>query len=116
LVLPYAIVETTSAVGAYYGSGLVSPWIAAVLGLVLLIILAAGRQGRTDPSIAAGAGVAVGAVIVAVSLLWAVTVPNDLVLGLTESTLIEQHRWLVVAVALPIPLGSVWFARGLEIL
>jgi hypothetical protein len=115
LVLPYGIVETTSAVGAYYASGVVSPWIAAVLALLLFIILAAGRQGRTDPGIAAGAGVAVGVVIVAVSLLWAVTVPNDLVLGLTESALIEQHRLLVVAVGIPIPLGSVWFARSLGV-
>lgn len=116
LAVPYAVVETTSAIGAYYGSGVVAPSIAALLALISVIVLAAGRQGRTDPGIAAGSGLAIGVVIVAVSLLWAITVPNDLVLGLTESTLIEHHRWLVVAVAVPIPLGAAWFAHGLEIL
>jgi len=38
------------------------------------------------------------------------------VLGLTESTLIEQHRWALVATAVPIPLGAVWFALGLDLL
>jgi hypothetical protein len=115
LAVPYLIVETTSAVGAYYNAGALSPAVPAVFALVAIIVFAAGREGRTDPSIAAGAGLVLGLFIVGLSLLWATTVPESLVLGLTESTLIEQHRWAVVAVALPIPLGATWFAAGLDL-
>jgi len=116
LLVPYLIVETTSAVGAYYGSGALSPAIAAVFALLAIIVLGAGREGRTDPSIAAGAGLVLGVFIVGLTLLWAATVPASLVLGLTESTLIEQHRWALVAVAVPIPVGAAWFAAGLDLL
>ncbi|WP_324662896.1 DUF7548 family protein [Haloarcula sediminis] len=115
LVVPYLIVETTSAVGAYYGAGALSPAIAAVFALLSIILLAAGREGRTDPSLAAGAALVLGVFVVGVSLLWAATVPTSLVLGLTESTLIEQHRWAVVVAGAPIPLGAVWFAAALDL-
>ncbi len=116
LLVPYLIVETTSAVGSYYGSGALSPAIAALFALLAIIVLGAGREGRTDPSIAAGAGLVLGVFIVGLTLLWAATVPTSLVLGLTESTLIEQHRWALVAAAVPIPAGAVWFAAGLDLL
>jgi len=116
LTVPYLVVETGSAVGAYYGSGALSPVVPAVFALVAIIVSAAGREGRTDPSIAAGASLVLGLFVVGLSLLWAATVPVDLVLGLTESTLIEHHRWLVVAAGVPIPLGAVWFAAGLDLL
>jgi len=115
LVVPYLIVETTTAVGAYYGAGALSPAVAAVFALLAIIVLAAGREGRTDPSLAAGAALVLGVFIVGLSLVWATTVPVSLVLGLTESTLIEQHRWAVVAAAVPIPLGAAWFAVGLDL-
>lgn len=113
LGVPYLLVETTSAVGAYYGSGGVSPVIPGVLALVAIIVLAAGREGRTDPSIAAGATLVLGLFIVGLSLVWAATVPVSLVLGLSESTLIEHHRWAVVVASVPVPVGSAWFARAL---
>jgi len=116
LLAPYLIVETTSAVGAYYNAGALSPAIAAVFALLTIIVLAAGREGRTDPSVAAGAGLVLGVVILGLSLVWATPVPVSLVLGLTESTLIESHRWAVVAAAVPIPLGAGWFASGLDLL
>ena len=116
LLVPYLLVETTSAVGAYYGAGALSPAVAAVFALLAIIVLAAGREGRTDPSLAAGAALVLGIFIVGLTLLWATTVPTSLVLGLTESTLIEQHRWALVATAVPIPLGAVWFALGLDLL
>ncbi|WP_254271615.1 DUF7548 family protein [Haloarcula marina] len=113
LGVPYLIVETTSAVGAYYASGALSPVFAAILALVTIIVLAAGREGRTDPSIAAGAGLVLGLFIVGLSLLWAATVPVSLVLGLSESTLIEHHRWVLVLAGVPVPVGAAWFARAL---
>ena len=116
LAVPYLIVEPTSAVGAYYGSGALTPAVPAVFALVGVIVFAAGREGRTDPGLAAGAGLVIGLFIVGLSSLWAATLPVSLVLGLTESTLIEHHRWVVVAAGVPIPLGAVWFATGLDLL
>ena len=115
LAVPYLIVETTSAVGAYYGSGALTPAVPAVFALVGVILFAAGREGRTDPGVAAGAGLVLGLFVLGLSVLWAATVPVSLVLGLTESTLIEHHRWAVVAVAVPIPLGAAWFAWALDV-
>jgi hypothetical protein len=115
LAVPYLIVETTSAVGAYYGSGALTPVVPGVFALVGVILFAAGREGRTDPGVAAGAGLVLGLFVLGLSVLWAATVPVSLVLGLTESTLIEHHRWVVVAVAIPIPLGAAWFAWALDV-
>jgi len=115
LAVPYFIVETTSAVGAYYASGVLSPVVPAIFALIAIIVLAAGREGRTDPSVAAGVGLVLGLFILGLTVLWAATVPVSLVLGLTESTLIEHHRWLAAAVAAPIPLGAAWFARALNL-
>jgi len=113
LAVPYFLVETTSAVGAYYGQGALSPAVPAVFALVGIIVLAAGREGRTDPSLAAGAGLVLGLFILGLSLVWATTVPVSLVLGLTEAAIIEYHRWSVVTVAALIPLGAAWFAKAL---
>jgi hypothetical protein len=116
LAVPYGLVETASAVGAYYGSGALSPLLPGVFALVCIIVLAAGREGRSDPSVAAGAGIGMGVFVVALSVLWAVTVPESLVLGLTESTLMEYHRWGVVLASVLIPFGGTWFARALDLL
>ena len=73
------------------------------------------RHGGTGRVALLGAALVLGVFIVGLTLLWATTVPTSLVLGLTESTLIEHHRWVVVAVAVPIPLGAAWFARALKL-
>ena len=104
LVAPYLIVETTSAVGVYYAAGALSPTITAVFALLAIIVLAAGSA------------LVLGVFIIGLSLLWATTVPTGLVLGLTESTLIEHHRWVLIAAAVPVPLGAAWFAVGLDLL
>lgn len=116
LAVPYALVETTSAVGTYYNAGILSPLLLGTFALVTGIVLAAGREGRSDPSIAAGASLGIGVFIVGLSAIWALTVPESLVLGLTESTTMEHHRWLVVVAGVPIPLGAAWFARALDLL
>ena len=52
LAVPYLLVETTSAVGAYYDSGALSPVIPGVFALVAIIVFAA--------SIGSGTGEAIG--------------------------------------------------------
>lgn len=114
IAVPYGLVET--AVGTYYGTGAINPLVAALFALLSVIVLAAGREARTDPGLAAGVGLTFGAFIVVVALAWALTVPEDVVLGMSENTLIEYHRWALVAVGLPVPVASVWWARTLDLL
>jgi len=116
LAAPYAIIETAGAASTYYDAGALSPLIPGALTLVTVIVLAAGREGRSDPSVAAGASLVAGLFVVGLSLAWALTVPEEVVLTLTESTLIEYHRWVLVVAAAPIPLGAAWFAKALNLL
>jgi len=116
LAAPYAVIETASAVSTYYDAGALSPLIPGALALITVIVLAAGREGRSDPSVAAGASIVAGLFVVGLSLAWALTVPEEVVLTLTQSALIEYHRWALVVAAAPIPMGAAWFAKALNLL
>jgi hypothetical protein len=107
LLYPYVAVD--GAVGAYYSFGALNPLVAGVLGLVGVIIFAAGREGRTDPSLAAGAGLVLGVFMLVVTLAWAVTAPLDAV------RITPVHRWTVAVPALLVVVGSLWYARVLRI-
>jgi hypothetical protein len=108
LLYPYLVGE--GGVGAYYGSGIVNPLVAGLLALVTVIALAAGREGRTDPGFAAGAGLVFGLFVVAILLAWGATVRVDAV------AVSQWHRWVAAGVGLLIPVGSLWFAWTLELL
>jgi len=108
LAYPYAVGGV--GVSAYYASGPVNPLVAGLLAVVAIIVFAAGRQGRTDPGFAAGAGLVFGLAIVLVLLAWGTTARVDAV----EIT--QWHRWITVAVAGLVPVGGVWFARSLHLL
>ena len=107
LVYPYLAAD--GAVGAYYASGVVSPLVAGMLALVTIIVLAAGRENRTDPELAAGAGLVFGLFMVLVSLAWGVTARVDVLI------ISQYHRWSPAIAALAVPLGSLWYARALRI-
>jgi len=105
--LGYPYLASDGGVGAYYGSGIVNPLIAGLLALVTVIILAAGREGRTDPGFAAGSGLIFGVFIVLILLGWGLTARVDAVL------LSGSHRWVATAAGLVVPVASLWFARSL---
>lgn len=107
LLYPYLAAE--GAVGLYYGSGAVSPLVAGMLALVTIIVLAAGREDRTDPEIAAGAGLVFGLFMVGLTLAWGLTTRVDVLI------ITEYHRWVVPAVAVVVPLASLWYARALRL-
>jgi hypothetical protein len=107
LLYPYLAAD--GAVGLYYGAGVVSPLVAGMLALVTIIVLAAGREDRTDPEVAAGAGLVFGLFIVGLSLAWGLTTRVDVL------TISELHRWSLPAVALLVPIASVWYARALRL-
>jgi hypothetical protein len=107
LLYPYLAVD--GAVGAYYSFGAVNPLVAGVLALVGIIVLAAGREGRTDPSLAAGAALVIGVFMFALTLTWAMTAPLDAV------RITPVHRWTVAGPTALVVAGSLWYARVLRI-
>lgn len=107
--LLYPYVAADGAVSLYYGTGAVTPLVAGLLALVSIIVLAAGREDRTDPALAAGAGLVFGSFIVALLLAWAMTTRVDVL------TISQYHRWVLPVVGLLVPIGSLWYARALRI-
>ncbi|WP_254543590.1 DUF7548 family protein [Halomarina pelagica] len=116
LALPYLLVDSARAVGAYYAEGVLDPQFAGLFALVCVIVFAAGRQDRSDPALAAGAALVFGLFILLFCLLWALTVPTDLVLSLTRDTTIQYHRYLLVVVAALVPASALWYARTLRLI
>jgi len=118
LVLPYLAFETApgTTVDLYYGSGAVNPLVGGALALVATIVLAAGREDRTDPVLAAGVGLALGAFVFVIAFVWALTVPEGVYIGVSASEVGKQHRWFVTVAALVTPVASAWWARTLGVL
>lgn len=115
LAVPYAAPNPAPGwtPGLYYGEGAVSPLVAGLFALLTAMILGAGREERTDPLLAAGVGLALGLMSSVILLLWAVTVPQDVVVGISTAEVVTQHRWLVTVVSLVVPASSAWWARAL---
>jgi hypothetical protein len=110
LAAPYVLADSAANVGTYYSSGAINPLLAGLFALVVLIVFAAGREGRTDPGLAAGAALALGLFTVLIAVAWALTTRVDAI------AITTGHRWAVVATAALLPLSAVWFARALRVL
>lgn len=100
-------------VGTYYATGLVTPLIAGLFALVGVIVFAAGREGRSDPPLVAGVGLVLGLFIFFISLGWALTSRPDVIQA--PGAMLPRQRWVLVGVALLVPLASAWYARELEV-
>jgi len=105
LAYPYLAAEGPG-VGSYYGTGAVSPLVAGLLAVLTVVVLAAGREGRTDPGMAAGVGLALGVAMVLITLLWGLTARIDTV------AVSQDHRWVLVGFAAIVPVASAWYARA----
>lgn len=115
LAVPYLILDPSSVAG-YYGNGVANPLIAGLFALVSVIVFAAGRAERSDPVLMASVGLVFGLFILVSSVLWAVTVPIDLIQGLPVPQEFEYHRYVLVLTALVVVLGGVWYAKALNLL
>lgn len=113
IAAPYPLVGEASAVNAYYNAGAITPLAAGLLATVAVIVFAAGRAGRTDPPLAAGAGLTLGAFALGVAALWAATVPASVALQLGEVAALEYHRFALVVATAGLPASAGWYARGL---
>lgn len=111
VVLPYAL-GPPAAVGAYYAVGSVGPPVAALFALLASLALLAALRGRTDPAVAAGAAVVLGAVATLLSLSWALAATTDLVGGFTTIDAARYHRHAVLLAAAGVLVGGGWYARA----
>lgn len=115
LAAPFALVEQPSAVGTYYAGGDVNPLVVGVFGLVAVIVFAAGREERSSPPLVAGATLVLGAFMVVLAALWALSVPESLVTQLSTATILQYHRGALVATSAVVPLSAGWYARSLGV-
>jgi hypothetical protein len=121
LLVPYLLVAQGSAVTAYYDAGAITPLAAGLFALVGVIVFAAGRERRTDPPLAAGAGLVFGVFSLVVCAAWAATVPSSVALQLgtaddAVATVLEFHRFLVAGAAALLAGTGVWYTRALGLL
>ncbi|WP_435349064.1 DUF7548 family protein [Haloarchaeobius sp. HRN-SO-5] len=118
VLVPYVALSSAAvqALATYYGFGLVGPPYLTLFALVAVIVLAAGRAGRTEPDLAAGVAVVLGAVLALLTLLWATAVDGGVVSSMGTESWLAYHRWVVTAVALVLVGASVWYADVLGVL
>jgi hypothetical protein len=114
LLAPYLGADA-GAVGTYYAAGALNPLVGGLFAAVTVIVLAAGRSGRTDPATAAGVALVFGILIAGVSLAWSATVPESIVFQLSTTSLIGVHRWVLAAVSTVVPAAGAWYARALAL-
>lgn len=118
VAFPYLALPATEAsgLGLYYDAGLVGPVVVATFALVGAIVFAAGREDRTPPETAAGAGLVVGVAVFLLSLQWALAVDQTLLQQISTAAWLGYHRWVLVAVSALVPIFAVWYARSLSLI
>lgn len=118
VVLPYLLLpaEETPGLAQYYAFGLVTPWVAAIGGLVAAVAFAGGRAGNTDSETVAGATLAIGVLLVAIAVQWAFSVDATVLQSITTKDWMANHRWIVVGTTVPIPVVAAAYARSLDLL
>lgn len=115
LVIPYLVVDATGSVGAYYAVGSGNALAVGLFAIISIIVLAAGREGRSSPDVVSGAALVLGLFMVTMATLWAVTIPTGFVAQMTTETLLQYHSGALVVVSALVPLSAAWYARALRI-
>ena len=116
LAIPYLVVGDATTVNFYYAEGAIDPLVTGLLCATAIIVFAAGRQGRTDPGIAAGVAVAFGVFVALVAVVWALTIPEQVVLQLSRNAFLEYHRSALVVASAGVLTSGLWYARVLSLL
>ena len=117
VLLPYVALTgaDASAVGPYYGSGIVGPNVVGLFAVLALVVFAAGRQRRTEPDTVAGAALVLGLVTFLAAVAWALTADTSIALG-TSATWLPTLRWVLVATSAVLPGSALWYADVLGVL
>lgn len=116
VVVPIGLVDGSTAFGAYYGGGAVNGLAVGLFAIVATVVFAAGREERSSPDLVAGATLVLGLFAFVLALVWALTVPEELIFQLGTATVMEHHRWALVVATLGMPASALWYARALRLL
>lgn len=117
VLTPYVALtgEDATALGPYYGSGIVGPNVVGLFAAIALVIFAAGRQGRTEPDTVAGAALVVGGVTFLAAVAWTLTADTEIAMN-TSATWLPHLRWILVATTAALPASALWYADVLGVL
>jgi len=108
---PFALVsEPGTGLPIYYGAGPLGAGAVAFLAVVQPIVFLSGTRGRADPVTAAGVASVVGAAMLGIAALWALSVPAELVLSFPAAWM-GWHRWAVLAAVAAVAAASGLYAR-----
>lgn len=116
-LLPYVLLPASAAaaIPTYYDQGLAGPWGPALLGLVMAVAFASGRQRRTPPDTVAGATLVLGVAATLLAAEWALAVDPSVVQSIGTADWLGSHRWALVAASALTAAVAVWYARTLDL-
>lgn len=116
-LLPYVLLPASAAaaIPTYYDQGLAGPWGPALLGLVMAVAFASGRQRRTPPDTVAGATLVLGVAATLLAAEWALAVDPSVVQSIGTADWLGSHRWALVATSALTAAVAVWYARTLDL-
>lgn len=118
IVFPYVFLPEAAYTGlsVYYAQGIFGPVVVGVFATVTIVVFGGALGGRADPSTVAGAAIVLGLFLLLLSAQWALSVPVELVQGITTETWLDYHRWVVVALSGAIAVSAVVYTRSLGLL
>ncbi|MFB6282267.1 MAG: hypothetical protein ABEH40_09630 [Haloferacaceae archaeon] len=112
MAAPYLLVtDTGTGLAVYYRAGPVGAGLVGFLAVLSVVAFLAGVRGRTDPPTAAGVALVLGLAMVPLALLWALSVPPEIVLGFPAAWM-GWHRWAVVGLTAVIPAAGGAYVRA----
>ncbi|UPM43151.1 DUF7548 family protein [Halocatena salina] len=115
LAVPYVLLSPTAA-NTYYTTGAFNPLFAGLFALVCVVVFASGRSRRSDPALAAGVCLVFGLFIAGFSAVWALTVPTQLAFSHPTGATFEYHRYVLILIALAVPVSATWYTRALNLI
>lgn len=115
VVAPYVVLPASAQqyVGAYYGTGPVTPLALGLLGAVGAIVFASGREERSSPDLVAGVMLSVGLFSLVVGGVWALGFDASAAGGDVPVEFFATHRWVVLAGAALEMATAGWYASAL---
>lgn len=114
LLLLAFLAESFRDVMLYYNFDTVSPLIAGVLAILVVVVFAAVRWGRLSEPVGTGVALGLGLVILFVVTFWALTGRVDVFLS--PSWAFPVHRWALVGVSMLVVFGASLHALSLDLL
>ncbi len=100
----------------YFGGGIGGLWAVALLSFVTVVVFLAAIRGRIDLIRVASIGLGIGVVTFVIAAIWALTIDTGALAELPQYTWVVNHRWLVLASTVVVPVASLWLARRLDVI